>query len=143
MLKLLKNIEEGFWDIDTALKTFNKDVKANPTQVNIIRKLSPLNTLFAEKLREIEINMATFDIALKTQKIEKTNDGDVTDIEKSKVVVENTLSGVVKNINQLKRVEKNSLLGTGLTDLLKNSEEMKFLLEKHLEQYDTILDLLR
>ncbi|MET0015731.1 hypothetical protein [Oscillibacter sp.] len=143
MLNLLNNIEKEFLEIDAALKMFNKDIAETHTQANIISTLPSLNILLTRKLHEIKINLAAFDIALQTQKIIKNNNSDVVAIEKSRVVVENTLTGLNKNIEQLKSVEKSSLLGSGIADLLKNTEEWKFLLEKHLDQCEAILDLLR
>ncbi len=143
MLKILNNIEEKFLGMDEALKIFNKDIAAMPTQQNIISKLPSLNILLSQKLSEIKIDLSDFDIALQTQKIAKDTDSDIANIEKSKIVVEDTITGLIKNINQLKISQKNSPLGVGITELLKNTEEWKFLLEKHLEQYNTILNLLR
>lgn len=143
MLMLLNNIEEDFFKIDKAFKIFNDEVKALPTQANIIKKLPTLNDSISQYLRNIKINMAAFDFALKTQEIVKTNHSDITAIEESKVIVENTLVGLIKNIEQLKKAEKTTPLNTGIIALVKNTEEWKFLLEKHLEQYEVILNSLR
>lgn len=78
-----------------------------PTQQNIINILPSLNILLSQKLIENKNNLAAFDIALQTQKITKYTNSDIAKIEKSKIVVEDTITGLIKNINQLKSSQKN------------------------------------
>lgn len=140
MIKLLDNIQKAFLDIDSALKVFNQDIATNLTQANIVSKLPSLNTLISEKLNEVKVNMAAFEIALKTQKIEELDVDSRTKIQQAKIVLESTHSRLAENIEQLEGVRKSSpTFGVALVDLLKNMEDWKFLLAKHLEQYEMVL----
>ena len=141
MINLLTNIEHEFLEIDKALKAFNNDIKSNLTESFIIQRLSQLNPEISERLKEVKLNMAAFDMAIKIQNLDTSDAENRKQIKAARTVLDDTLTRLTQSKNQLQRLcQSPSAINSALQILLENIKEWEFLLSKHLLQYELIMD---
>lgn len=141
MINLLNNIDREFLRIDKALNAFNSDIKSSLAESFIFQKLNQLNSEISERLKEVKLNMAALEIAIKIQNLDTFDEGSKEKIKDAKTVVEDTLARLIQSKHQLEKLSNSpSSLSSALQALLQNIKEFEFLLTKHLQQYDLIME---